>query len=297
MKNYLEVFASRFNDSSVNELKEWADDPVFSKLISILNSTSDEQNFLNHYAEAMVAGYFKKRNCKLEYEVPNINDKRTDFKITKDDYSLFIHLKMLNLDKESQKDSKITKRLQELRQIHKPVIFCALFHCSLSDEEMQELYKEAKSFIKYSEVGSQMSFKNKCLIKLLPGPVGKNVQLVLSMSVKCVDDRKRLYKRLSEAHKQFMSDAINIILVTSNWETDFEDFETALLGTTYEDYTVIPPKRGRKNNGFWSLGKHRDSYIVGWFNFVRRVDSLNFRMLYRDSYEVPALVRNLFELR
>jgi hypothetical protein len=295
MKNFLEIFANRFNDSSVNELRNWGNDPVFSKILSILNSVSDEQSFLNHYAEAMVAGYFKKLGCTLEIEVPNINYRRADLKVTKDDYSFFVHLKMLNLDEVSQKDSKITKRLQELRQIHKPVTFCALFHCSLSDKEMQELYKEAKRFIESSAVGSKMSFKNKCQIELLPGPIGKNVQLVLSMSVKCIDDRKRLYKRLSEAHKQFMSDAINIILVTSNWETDFEDFETALLGTTYEDYTVIPPKRGRENNGFWSLGKHPDSYIVGWFNFVRRIDSLNFRMLYRDNYQIFPFVKNLFE--
>jgi hypothetical protein len=158
---------------------------------------------------------------------------------------------------------------------------------------MQELYREAKHFIEYSAVGSEMSFENKCQLKLLPGPVGKNVQLVLSMCAKCVDDRKRLYKRLSEAYKQFMSDAINIILVTSNWETDFEDFEAALLGTTYEDYTVIPTKRGRKNNGFWFSGKHPDSYIVGWFDFVRRIDSLNFRMFYRDNYQIPLFIKNL----
>ncbi|MFA5239539.1 MAG: hypothetical protein WC476_07535 [Phycisphaerae bacterium] len=295
MKNFLKVFADRFNDSSVNELRNWDNDPVFSNFLSILNSVSDEQSFLNHYAEAMVAGYFKKLGCTLEVEVPNINNRKADIKVTKDNYSFFVHLKMLNLDKASQKDSKITKRLQELRQIRKPVTFCALFHRSLSDKEMQELYKEAKHFIESSAVGSKMSFKNKCQIELLPGPIGKNVQLVLSMSVKCVDDRKRLYKRLSEAHKQFMSDAINIVLVTSNWKTDFEDFETALLGTTYEDYTVIPPKKGRENDGFWSSDKHHNSYIVGWFNFVRRIDSLNFRMFYRDNYQTPLFVKNLFK--
>jgi hypothetical protein len=68
MKNFLEVFINRFNDSSVNELKSWSDDLVFLKLLSTLNSASDEQSFLNHYAEAMVAGYFKKLGCKLEYE-------------------------------------------------------------------------------------------------------------------------------------------------------------------------------------------------------------------------------------
>ena len=112
-----------------------------------------------------------------------------------------------------------------------------------------------------------------------------------------VDDIKnaRLYKKLSQAYKQFMPGAINVILLTSDWADDIEDFESALLGHTYEDRTIIPPQIGRKTNGFWSANKHFDSNVVGWFNFDCRNDYVDFKMYYRENCEVPQSVIEAFE--
>jgi hypothetical protein len=92
-----------------------------------------------------------------------------------------------------------------------------------------------------------------------------------------------------------MPGALNVIFVTSSLADDIKDFESALLGDTYEDYTVTPYKKGRTNNGFWSANKHPESNIAGWFNFACKSDSISFRTWYRGNCQVPELVKKSFE--
>ena len=98
---------------------------------------------------------------------------------------------------------------------------------------------------------------------------------------------------MSEAYRQFMPNSTNIIFITGQF-CDIEDLDSILLGKTYEDQTVIPIQKGRKNNGFWSDNKHPYSYIVGWFDFVHKIESMKFKMFYRDNYKIPSLIKNLF---
>lgn len=301
MNNLLEAFSDRFRDSSVNEIKSWSDDPELSKILGKLKTVSDNQRFLDHYAEAMVAAYFKRLGCKLEVEVPTPSGRRADIKVTKGNDSFFIHIKRLNDDEKTSKQMKIQSRLKALESIKKPFVVTIRFCRDLTDSEMQSFVKEAKAFIKKGKVGDSKKIVSdnrtvlgECEIRRTNS---KGHVLLISTSARFIDDKSRLDGKLSDAYRQFMPDAINLIFVTSAWsgDSDIEDFESALLGSTYEDYMVRPPQKGRKNDGFWSDNKHPDSYIAVWFNFVGNYLNLNFKTWDRENYKVPKFIIRLLE--
>jgi hypothetical protein len=292
MNNLLEKFLNRFKNSSVNELKSWSDDPELSKILKKLQSVKEPQQFLDHYAEAMVAGYLKSCGCKLEVEVPTANNRTADLKVTKDNYSFFIHIKRLNTEGKTQKQMNIQSRLRDLESIEKPFTVAILFYRDLTDPQMQYFTKSISKFIKDASVGdtSEIVDDNSDLLgdcEIHSTNKSGHVLLVQTLSARFTDDESRLYDKLSDAYHQFMPEAINLIFVTSPWSSDIEDFESALLGSTYQ--------KGRKNDGFWSDNKHPDSYIAAWFNFENNYLNLNFKTWYRENYKISEFITGLFE--
>lgn len=300
MKHNFESFCSKLNKSVVNEINGWSEDQELKKLLSTLKSINDPQPFLDHYAEAMIARFFMKPGYLLNVEFPTINGKHADFRAYKDDSSFFIHIKRLNTEGKIQKQMNIQSRLKDLKKIQKPFVVSILFFRDLSNLEMQYFYDFVYQFIMKASVGDSVEIEKnnggilgECLI-YGTNKVG-HVLLVHTSQVKVIEDKKRFYDKLSDAYNQFMPKAVNLIFITSPWTSDIEDFESALLGGTYEDYTVIPTKKGRQNNGFWSGNKHPDSYIAIWFNFGLGEDYINFSIWYRDNYKVPEFIMGIFE--
>lgn len=91
-------------------------------------------------------------------------------------------------------------------------------------------------------------------------------------------DHDRYLKKLKRAYKQFMPDGVNIILVTSAWR---EDSSIEDLREDKEDY--------------WSNGKHSDSNIIGWFLSHPREKSIDFKLFFRENFEKPTYIVELFE--
>ena len=284
MRSDFKVFEKNLHSEVVQEIKGWTKHPELSKLLRKLCSIKDWSTFLNHYAEAMVAFHLIRHDCEvLGVEVTTINAKTADFKISKDGEIFYVHIKRLNWDEETDKDLKIGSRLQCLRKIHRPVLVSMLFYRSLSDQEMQEFCKrEVKEFVKKAIEGAKIEIVSgtgevlgECEIG--PNHGGQNVSLLQIPSVKNVDESHRMCQRLKRAYKQFMPQAINIILATSAWQDtgSTEDFQDAV-------------------ESFWGDGKQSRSNVVAYFEFKPKGKNVNFELFFREKYEIPSYIISVF---
>ena len=274
MRSGLEIFEKNLHPEVVAEIRGWTKHPELPKLLKKLESMKDWEQFLNHYAEAMVARHLISQKCEIKVEVPTKNGKSGDFKVSKGSDSFFVHVKRLNFDEEMQHDFNVSTRLKSLR---KKGIGFSFKYKSLTDDEMQQFSKEANRFSKEAKNGESKDITSKT-----GEPLGECFKMELGhsntfYSPKDVDDSDRFSKKLKSAYKQFMPDGVNIILVTSAWR-DSASIEDLREGV--ED--------------FWSNGKHSDSNIIGWFLFHPREKSINFELFFRDNSEKPLYIVDLF---
>ena len=300
MKNGFELFGKNVNVEIIKEIKSWEKNPMLCKLFSAIQSANERQRFLDHLAEAMVARHLLKLGWKLEFEYPTCNGKQADFRAYQGDTSFFIHIKRLNTDGKTQKQMNIQKGFKALEKIKKPyTVAIQVFH-DLTDLQSQHFVRVLTNFIKdkvqigdskdvYDDNGMHLG---KCEILRIHN---KGHILQMRTWAGFVDDYKRLYEKFKSAFEQFVHGELNIILVTGLSSDQMEDFETVLLGTTYEDRTVTPIDRKRQKNGFWSIDKHPASQVAGWFSIDYENDNINFGMRHRQNYQVPVFLAEVFK--
>jgi len=240
MKNQFESLVERLNinPAILSEINSWEHHPDLKKLFKKLHSANNQQSFLDHLAEAMVARFLIKRGWELEVEVQTPQGRSVDFRATKHNYTLCVHIKRLNLEQKIQNEQRIITRLQPLSKI--PISCNLIVDLSkrLTNKEMQELCRQAKSFIINSQIGdkknilcSDGNILAKCEISPKSNGKGKNVGVLVLPKLWPVRDRERLYEVLSEAYKQFMPNSLNVILVTSRLAMVFDNFEKSLFGS------------------------------------------------------------------
>ena len=280
----LKIYEDRLAPNALAEIREWAEEPELSKLLRALEAARDGQRFLDIYAEAMIARHLRRFGHELYYEVETTANRMADFRVKEGNADFFLHVKRLGVDKESQKETAIHRRLRDLKRIKRGILLGTVFFKRVTDAEMQGVYQQLKRFCEDGRSGERLTLLagtgkvvGESTIEALDR--ANSVRLITTMAVRVGDDVSRLYKKLSDGYKQFMPGARNIILVTSIWKDDVEEFQEALLG----------------EGGFWANGKHSDSEIVGWFNFGTKEDYIDFRMWYREGCEVPRYVRKIFE--
>jgi len=98
---------------------------------------------------------------------------------------------------------------------------------------------------------------------------------------------------MKEAYGQFVHGKTNLIAVCSDWFDDSEDFETALLGRTFERLAGdkrMTPETGRLHDGFWSVEKHRAIELAIFFTFSGTRDHLDSRWVRDHSTIAPELI-------
>jgi len=169
----LKKFEKDLNTEVVAEINGWEKHPELSKLLKILQSIKDPQQFQDHYAEAMVARHLIRHGCELQVEVLTVNCGRADLKVSKSSNTFFVHIKRTNLDKETTKNLKINTRLNCLRKIRRPITVSLIPYKSLTDQEMQYCCKEAKEFIENASEGNRKEIKNindEALVEFEIGP-------------------------------------------------------------------------------------------------------------------------------
>lgn len=271
----LEKFENNLHPAVVAEIKEWIKHSELSNLLKKLQSIKDWEQFLDYYAEAIVAWHLIRQGCETEgYEVPSVNGRSADFQISKGSNRFFLHIKRLNFDGETHHDFNVSKQLEGLQE--KGIGFS--FDKSVSDEEMQHCYKVAKNFSKEAKVGETKDIISETGEILGQCAKVSNGQFFASVySAKSGDDSDRFSDKLSEAYKQFMPNAVNFILVTSAWRDigSIEDLKRSL-------------------GDFWAIGKHSCSNIVGWFEFDPRGNSIDFKLFFREKYKRPAYILDVF---
>lgn len=269
----LDIFKSNLHPEVVFEIREWSKHPELSKLLKRLESIGDWEQFLDCYAEAMIARHLISKECEIKVEVPTRNGKSADFKVSKGSNTFFVHVKRLNFDQETQHDLNVSTRLENLKK--KGIGF--LLDKSLTDDEMQQFSKEANRFSKELNDGESKDITSKNSKSLGECFKMQHGQSMTVYSVKDGGDDGRYLKKLERAYEQFMPNSINIILVTSAWRDDssIEDFQDDM-----ED--------------FWSNGKHSDSNIIGWFLFHPREKSIDFELFFRENSERPLYIVELF---
>lgn len=277
MTSGLKKFEKDLHPEVVAEIKGWVNHPELSKLLKKLRSIKDWEQFLDHYAEAMVARHIIRQGCELQVEVPTANSKNADFKVSKGSDTFFIHVKRLNFDEEMQHDLNVGTRLDSLRK--KGIGY--LFNKSLTDGEMQYFYKEANRFSKKAKAGERKVITSKTGEVLGECDKVKNGQPTTTVySAKDVNESHRFSKKLKkEAYKQFMPDGLNVILVTSAWRDNASNED---LRESVDD--------------FWSGGKHPCSNIIGWFKFDPRGNKTDFELFFRENYERPPYILDVFSL-
>jgi len=283
MLSGFEKFEKNLDPEVVAEIKSWSKHPELSKLLKKLQSIKDWPQFQDHYAETMVARHLIKKECELQYEVPTVNCGCVDFGVSKGSNKFFVHIKRTNFDKETTKNLKINTRLNCLRKIRRHITVSLKHYKSLTDQEMQYCCKEAKEFIENAREGDRKEIKNmndEALAEFEIGPCHNGHHVIFDPIFPGVidgGDDTRIYEQLSHAYKRFMPEAINIILVTSAWRdnSSIEDLRESV-------------------DDFWSGRKHPCSNIIGWFRFEPKGNSTNFKLFFRENYERPRYIIDLF---
>jgi hypothetical protein len=174
----------------------------------------------------------------------------------------------------------------------------------MTDQEMRHFVRQAEPFVRGADVGATKrviaedgSTLGDCEIVCEHG--GDTVLMVAGFPARPLDDVKRFRKKLSDAYKQFVPGAPNIIFMTACWPDDIEDFEVALFGPVFEDHGRVPVTRTRVSSGFWSKEKHLESCAAVWFYFEPRSDLIWSKVWIRDgaTLDTPTrdLLRRLFE--
>ncbi|MBL7184922.1 MAG: hypothetical protein ISS70_01240 [Phycisphaerae bacterium] len=273
VRSGLKIFERNLHPEVVDEIGGWAEHPELSKLLEKLESIRGWEQFLDHYAEALIARHLIGHGCELEVEVPTINGKKADFRVSEGNQTFYIHVKRLNFDKEMRNDLKVGTRLDSLRREG----FGFSFSKSLTDDEMQQFCKEAFRLSKELVNGESKEVTSKTGEMLGECHRMKRGQSITIYSAKDGDCSDRFLKKLKSAYRQFMPDCVNVILVRSAWRDD-DSIES--LRESADD--------------FWSDGGHPCSSIVGWFVFDPRGDSVDFELFFRENFEKPPHIGKLF---
>ena len=275
--------------------------PELGKIIDELDRRDQWQRFLDTYAEALIARHLRRQGCELRVEVPTRGRKLADLRCTRDGCSFLIHIKRLNDDKDSQRRRGLVRRLDSLARVRRPLILQVDFDPTLTDVQMQDFVRGAKSFAKKASVRDNVVIRAHSGARLGSCEIigehsGEYVRVGTSLPISRSADDKRFTGRLKEACGQFDPREENIILAASAWEVNRRDLQRALLGTSVavnesaNDPLHVPPCEPTPGS-FW--GQYSRSRVVGWFYFSPGEDLLQYQLWVRPCCELDQPVANL----
>ena len=255
------------------KIRSWSDHPELSELYKKLDSVTDGQQFLDHYAEAMIAIHFLAKECSLRYEVPTVNKKTADFRVNYKGVDLFIHVKRLNLDSKTQRNINIASRLDK----YKKKGYNFFLYDIMSDHEMQYFVREVDKFSKTAETGESIT-----ILSSDGKELGECEKLALNMAsiqhpVTEDCDSIRYNGILKKAYKQFQLDAINIIMIGGFWN-DRSDLE-----------------EGIRNYLWYGSNNSRSNIIVRYVYDIKET-SIAFRIYYRNKKYNNPVITELFTI-
>jgi hypothetical protein len=159
----------------------------------------------------------------------------------------------------------------------------------LTDLEAQQAAKKVRRFIGNASIGDRTVVSDdqgneQLKVRIMGAVKAEHVLLMTSYPSGFINDGPRFRGLLKNAYQQFMPDAVNVVVVTSAWASDVEDFETTLF------------HGGRGNAAFWSGDAHAESQAAVWFNFETRQDNGSFKVFARNNInpDVRSVMTDLF---
>jgi hypothetical protein len=307
----LERYASHLHPAILADIEKWTGHPQLAKLHAALTAHRTRKNFLNAWAEAIIARHLLRRGCDLEVEVPTPSGKACDFRVTLGGQEFFLHVKRLETDRPGRRKLTISSRLRYLERINRPYVVGVRWREGASDEQMQRLVRSASDFILHARVGDELVVHDdegrEIGGVLIVAPwEGPHVSLAIGLPSGFIDEAPRMRKLLRRAYRQFMPRAANVILICSSHADEHEEFENALLGSHVERWDAFPPRgrriaHGRAADGFWQGQTCADSAVAGWFPFALEDERPRARLWFRPGAlldeDLRSTLRALFDDR
>lgn len=278
----LDLFQKHLHPRDVDEIRAWSKRPGLSPLLARLHSIRKWQQFLDYYAEAMVALYLIRQACELQYEVPTVGGGSADFRVVRGDNVLFAHLKRTNLDKATTKNLNICRRLDCLREIRRPITVSLTFYEPLTDAEMQHCCQEARGFIERAGEGERKEIVNMAgellgEFEIGPRHNGEHVRFAEFLPATDGGYDDAVSRQFSHAYQRFMPGFENVILITDFWndEASVDDVMATL-------------------DDFWGNGNHPLSSVVVHFLMDPRNGIITFEPFFRSN-KVVSYVADIFQ--
>ncbi|MBT8486142.1 MAG: hypothetical protein HKO59_13195 [Phycisphaerales bacterium] len=302
-------FAGQLDSAALADVRGWRNDPELGALYTGLDGHGSLKPFLDGFAEALIARHLRARGCALQFEVPTPGGRACDFEVRRDDAVFYLHVKRLDTDRPARRRLTISSRLRYLERIRRPYLVSVRWHEGTNDRKMERLVASASDFIRHARVGDELVVHDEDGSEiggvLIVGPwEGSHVSLAIGLPSGFIDEARRMRRLVRRAHRQFMPRAANVILICSSHSEEYEDFESALIGSHVERWDAFPPTgrriaHGRAADGIWHQDKYQDSRAAGWFQFDPARGDIAVRLLFRRRPSLePAMsdfLREVFE--
>lgn len=288
-KRGIDRFGARLPQEVLADIKGWREHPELGKLTRRLDSMADHNRFLDTYAECMVARRLVRHGCELRVEVQTPADKGVDFKATRGDVHLYVHVKRLNLDDSTRRFFRIASSADVLESISRFVKFKVdvLGH-EAEDQQIQQFPRQLKQFGQRQQVGATLALpddhKPVLRVTILPQGLARQFKvnrLFPRYPGPWLREAERFGNPLSRGYKQFMPGSFNLIVVTGYWAADWRNFKKAL-------------------DDFWSRGQHPELQAAAFFHLpLPDDDEFESRLWLRPGGSLEQgraqLIRNIFD--
>ena len=302
----LDRFAARIPPRMVDVIRSWRGDDGFGRLAAAIEGATTFTRFLDVYAEAVLAQHLRERGAACVLEVPTPSGRTSDFQVTLDGRTVFLHLKRINTERPSRRLT-ISSRLRGLERIRRPYIVKVRWTPEATDDDMQLFVHEARAFIQHARVGDEHTVHNAHGdeiggVLILAPWAGSHVTLTIGLPDGFIDTAPRIAKLMRRAHRQFMPKAANAVIICSSDPGDLESFDTALLGAHEERWDAFPPHgrriaHGRAEDGLWYGERYADWRAAGFFAIALADTPLDLTLrLRREPAPDDAMVRLLERL-
>jgi hypothetical protein len=221
-------------------------------------------------AEILVAQRAMRAGCSVEAETPTPTGRTCDFRLTRGDERLHVHVK--RLDAAGFKPPAIPATLRRCLQRARPARVEIRWDPQLNALGLRRLGHAFEAFLRDGDVGESICVRDAAQRELGALRIDRPAQS-LEVRVERPDRQAvlaRLDRLLERAAQQCMPGQANAIAVVGTSDCDADLLDQALLGSFIARWDRIPRRGerqayGRDETGLWSRGLARDAGIACFF--------------------------------
>jgi hypothetical protein len=248
-------------------------------------SDAESDRIRSACAELLVAERLLRAGCSIEHEAETPAGKRADFRATRGDAELCVHVK--RAPKPTLRDAAIAipQSWRALETVRRPLVVALSLSRNLRGRALHAALDDAFQFVEQASVGDEILLRDgeglpAARLRALAPSAGRGIELVADLSTAFDDHVPRFQHTLRKAFAQFMPRVENIIVVAGS-PGAFEAFTTALLGSHIERWDKRPRVGeliafGRGGDGFWAGSMRNQSRLAVYWPLERDAQPLLF---------------------